>query len=113
VKTPLRVCIVLYACFAMLGCTTMQPLPAERAPLSQILQPNDRVEIVTTAGQRLRFKVDRLDASGVHGAGQSVAYDDIETISLTKNQTGRALLIAAGIAAVAAAAAGGGGGSGY
>jgi hypothetical protein len=113
VKTSLRVFIVVSACFAMLGCTTLQQLPAERTQLSQTLQPNDRVVIVTHAGQRLKFKVDSVDASGVHGAGQHVAYDDIQSISLTKNQTGRALLIAAGIAAVAAAAGGGGGGGGY
>lgn len=109
-KTPIRVFIVVYSCFALLGCVTVQPLSAERTQLSQTLQPNDRVEIVTTTGQRIKFKVDKVDASGVHGAGQSVAYDDIQSISLTKLQAGRPILIALGIAAVAAAAAGGGGG---
>ena len=112
-KRSIRVFIVVYSCFAMLGCTTVQPLPTERTQLSQTLQPNDRVVIVTTAGQRLKFKVEKVDESGVHGPGYYVAYDEIQSISLAKFQGGRTALIALGIAAVAAAAGGGGGGSSY
>lgn len=87
-KRSIRAIVVVYSCFALLGCVTVQP--------------------------RLKLKVDKVDASGVHGAGQHVAYDDIDSISLAKYQAGRTVLIALGIAAVAAAAGGGGGGgSGY
>lgn len=113
-KKSIRVFIVVYSCFAMLGCMTAQPLSADRTQLSQTLQPDDRVVIVTTAGHRLDFKVEKVDESGVHGAAQSVEYADIESISLKRFQAGRTALIALGIAAVAAAAGGGGGGgSGY
>lgn len=104
--------IIVYACFAMLGCMTTQPLSANRTQLSQTLHPNDRVEIVTTGGQRLKFKVEKIDEEGLHGAGQTVAYDDIQSISREKISAGRTTLIALGIAAVAAVAAGGGGGGG-
>jgi hypothetical protein len=106
---------MVYSCFAMLGCMTVQPLSVERTQLSQTLHPNDRVEIVTTRGQRLKFNVEKIDENGVYGAGQNVAYDDIQSISLTNVDVGHTTLIALGIAAVAAVAVagGGGGGSGY
>jgi len=110
VKRHVQLFIIAYACFAMLGCMTVQPLSAERTQLSQTLHPNDRVEIVTTGGQRLKFKVEKVDEDGLHGAGQNVAYDDIQSISLEKISAGRTTLVALGIAAVAALAAGGGGG---
>ena len=114
-KRHVQLFIIVYACFAMLGCMTVQPLSAERTQLSQTLHPNDRVEIVTTGGQRLKFKVEKIDENGLHGVGQNVAYDDIQSISLEKISAGRTTLIALGIAAVAALAAGSGGGgsSGY
>lgn len=111
-KRQVQLFIVVYACFAMLGCMTMQPLSAERTQLSQTLHPNDRVEIVTKGGQSLKFKVEKIDEAGLHGAGQNVAYDDIQSISLEKISAGRTALVVLGIAAVAAAAAGGGGGGG-
>lgn len=110
-KRHAQVLIVAYACLAMLGCMTAQPLSAERTQLSQTLHPNDRVEVVTTGGQRLKFKVEKIDETGLHGAGQNVAYDDIQSISREKIAAGRTALIALGIAAVGALAAGGGGGS--
>ncbi len=114
-KRHVQLFIVVTACFAMLGCMTAQPLSAERTQLSQTLHPNDRVAIVTTSGQRLKFKVENIDENGLHGAGQNVAYDDIQSISLEKISAGRTTLIVLGAAAVAAVAAssGGGGSSGY
>jgi nanoRNase/pAp phosphatase (c-di-AMP/oligoRNAs hydrolase) len=99
----------------MLGCMTTQPLTAEPAQLSQSLHPKDRVQVVTKSGQTLKFKVQTIDAAGLHGAGQDVAFNDIESISREKIDAGRTTLLAVGIAAVAAVAAsgGGGGGSGY
>ncbi len=107
--------IIMYSCFVVLGCTTTQPMTAERAQLSQTLHPNDRVEVVTKGGQTLKFKVEKIDDAGLHGAGQNVAFNDIESISRKKVDAGRTTLLAVGVAAVAAAAAagGGGGGSGY
>jgi hypothetical protein len=107
--------VVVCSSLAMLGCMTTQPMPAERTQLSQTLHPSDRVEVVTKGGQTLKFKVEKIDDTGLHGAGQNVAFDDIESISREKIDAGRTTLIALGVAAVAAVAAsgGGGGGSGY
>lgn len=104
--------IIVYSCFAMLGCMTTQPMTAGRVQLSQTLHPNDRVEVVTKGGQTLRFKVEKIDDAGLHGAGQNVAFDDIESISRRRVDAGRTSLIALGVAAIAAVAAGGGGGGG-
>ena len=111
-KRSIQLLVVLYACFATLGCMTAQPLSAEGTQLSQTLKPNDRVEVATTSGQRLKFKVETIDANGLQGAGHNVAFEDIESISLRKVSVGRTALVAVGVAAVAAVAGGGGGGSG-
>jgi hypothetical protein len=103
---------VIGSSLAMLGCMTTQPIPAERAQLSQTLHPIDRVEVVTKSGQTLKFKLEKIDDAGLHGAGQNVAFDDIESISREKIDAGRTTLVALGVAAVAAVAAGGGGGGG-
>jgi hypothetical protein len=117
VKRYTHLLVVVCSTFAMLGCMTTQPLTAERAQLSQTLHPNDRVEVVTKGGQTLKFKVEKIDDAGLHGAGQNVAFDNIESISREKIDAGRTTLIALGVAAVAGVAAaaggGGGGGSGY
>jgi len=108
--------LVVAACLAMLGCMTTQPLPAEPTQLSQTVHPKDRVAVVTKDGQTHKFKVDTIDAAGLHGAGQNVAFNDIESISREKVDAGRTTLLAVGVAAAAALAAsagGGGGGSGY
>jgi hypothetical protein len=115
VKRYSQMVIVMCACFAMLGCMTTQPMTAERTQLSQTLHPHDRVQVVTKSGQTLKFKVEKIDDAGLHGAGQNIAFDDIESISREKVDAGRTTLLALGVAAVAALAAsgGGGGGSGY
>ena len=104
--------IIIYSCFAMLGCMTAQPLTAGRAQLSQTLHPHDRVEVVTRANQTREFEVEKIDDAGLHGAGQNIASDDIESISRAKIDAGHTSLIALGVVAVAAVAAGGGGGGG-
>ena len=81
-----------------------------RRSCRRTLHPHDRVEVVTRAGQTLKFKVETIDDAGLHGAGQNVAFDDIESISREKIDAGRTSLIALGVAAVAALAVGGGGG---
>jgi hypothetical protein len=104
--------VLVGSSLAMLGCMTTQPMPAERTQLSRTLHRNDRVEVVTKSGQTLKFKVEKVDDAGLHGAGQNVAFEDIESISHEKIDAGRTTLVALGVAAVAAVAAGGGGGGG-
>jgi hypothetical protein len=112
----LRFLVVMLSSLALLGCMTTQPLTTNPAQLAQDVKPGDRVELVTKAGQRLDFKVERVDDQGLHGSGHDVGYTDIETINRKKVNAGTTSLIVLGIAAVvglAAAAGGGGGGSGY
>jgi hypothetical protein len=116
VKRYSRLLVIVCSSLVMFGCMTTQPLTAERTQLSQSLHPNDRVKVVTKSGQTLKFKVEKIDDTGLHGAGQNVAFNDIETIDREKIDAGRTTLVALGVAAVAAVAAsagGGGGGSGY
>jgi len=115
-KRVAHLLVVAGSCLAVLGCMSTQPLTVEPTQLSQTVHPKDRVAVVTKDGQTHKFKVETVDAVGLHGAGQTVAFNDIETISREKIDTGRTTLLAVGVAAaaaVAASAGGGGGGSGY
>ncbi len=68
------------------------------------------------SGQQLQFKIDNVDATGVQGGGQRVAYNDIQSISRKQMDTKRTTMVVLGVlaaGALAAAAGGGGGGSSY
>ena len=113
IKQLLAACVVL----SMVGCTTIQPLTVNASQLSQSLKPGDQVELVTASGQQLQFKIDNVDATGLQGGGQRVAYEDIRSISRKQVDTKKTALVVLGVVAagaLAAAAGGGGsGGSGY
>ena len=103
---------------SMAGCTTVQPLTASQSSLSSTLQRGDSVEVTTSSGKQLKFKVDSVDATGVHGGGQTVAYNDIQSINRKEVDTKRTMwvvlgVVAAGAVAAAAGGGGGGGGNGY
>jgi hypothetical protein len=111
-----RVLVAIVSSLSLLGCMTVQPLATNPAQLAQEIKPGDRIEVTTKSGQRLGFKVERVDEQGLHGSGHDVGYTDIESIHRRKVDAGRTSLIVLGIAAVvgiAAASGGGGGGSGY
>ena len=115
-KTFLKQLLAAAVALSMLGCTTIQPLAVSGSQLASTLKPGDQVEIVTTQGQQLQFKVDNVDAAGVQGGGQRVAYNDIQSISRKQMDTKRTTMVVLGVlaaGALAAAAGGGGGGSGY
>ena len=103
-------CVVL----SMVGCTTIQPLTVNPSQLSSTLKRGDKVEVVTSGGQQLSFKIDTVDATGLQGGGQRVAYNDIQSISRKEIDAKRTTLVVLGVVAAGAlaAAAGGGGGSG-
>jgi hypothetical protein len=113
----LRVVVVFLASLSLLGCVTTQPLSTNPAQLAQDLQAGDRVELVTKSGQRLDFKVERIDSQGLHGGGNDIAFTDIENVSRKKVDAKTTSLIVLGVAAVvgiaAAAGGGGSGGGGY
>jgi hypothetical protein len=118
-KTFLKQLLAALVVLSMVGCTTIQPLSVNASELSRTLKKGDKVEVVTSKGQQLNFKVDSVDDTGLQGAGQRVAYNDIQSISRkeidTKNTTFVVLgvLAAGALAAAAGGGGGGGGGSGY
>lgn len=116
-KTFLMQLVAACVALAIVGCTTIQPLTVNASQLAQSLKPGDQVEIVTTRGQQLQFKIDNVGATGLQGAGQRVAYEDIQSISRKQVDTKKTALVVLGVVAagaLAAAAGGGGsGGSGY
>ena len=117
-KTFLKQLLAAVVVLSMVGCTTIQPLSVNASELSRTLKKGDKVEVVTSKGQQLNFKVDSVDENGLQGAGQKVAYNDIQSISRkeidTKSTTWVVLgVLAAGAVAAAAGGGGGGGGNGY
>jgi hypothetical protein len=113
-KTFLKQLLAAAVALSMLGCTTITPLTATGSQLATTLKPGDQVEITTTRGQQLKFKVESLDANGVQGGGQTVAYNDIQSIARKEMDSQKTLWVALGVVAAGAlaAAAGGGGGGG-
>jgi protein involved in polysaccharide export with SLBB domain len=116
-NTFLKQLLAAVVALSMLGCTTIQPLAVSGSNLASSLKPGDQVEITTARGQQLSFKIDSVDATGLQGAGQRVAYEDIQSISRKQVDTKRTMLVVLGVVAAgalaAAAGGGGGGGSGY
>lgn len=117
-KTFLKQLLAASVATSMVGCTTVQPLTASQSSLSSTLKRGDSVEVTTSSGKQLRFKVDSVDADGVHGGGQTVAYNDIQSVDRKEVDTKRTLWVVLGVVAVGAVAAaagggGGGGGNGY
>ncbi len=116
-KTFVMQLLAAVVALSMVGCTTIQPLTANGSQLASTLKAGDQVEIVTTRGQELKFKVENVDATGVQGGGQRVAYNDIQSISRKQTDTKRTMWVVLGVVAAgalaAAAGGGGGGGSGY
>lgn len=114
-KTFFKQLLAASVAISMVGCTTIQPLTVDPSHLSGTLKRGDQVELVTSRGQQLQFKIDSVDASGLQGGGQTVAYNDIQSISRKQVDAGRTALVVLGVVAagaVAAAAGGGGGGGG-
>ena len=100
---------------SMVGCTTIQPLTVSPSGLSSTLKRGDQVEVTTSSGKQLKFKVDSVDANGVQGGGQTVAYNDIQSINRKEMDKQKTLWVVLGVVAagaIAAAAGGGGGGGG-
>jgi hypothetical protein len=113
-KTFLKQLLAACVALSMAACTTLQPLTANGSQLASALKPGDQVEITTSRGQQLQFKVENVDATGVQGGGQRIAYEDIQSISRKQMDTKRTTMVVLGVlaaGAIAAAAGGGGGGS--
>jgi hypothetical protein len=100
------------ASLAMTGCMTMKPMDVDPAQLRGALKQGDQVQVVTSSGQELQFKIDSLDETGLQGGGQHIAYNDVRSISRKQIDMAKSGLIALGVVAAGALAAGGGGGGG-
>jgi hypothetical protein len=109
-RTPFRALVACVALFAMVGCTTVQPLTVSPQGLSSTLKRGDQVEVVTAGGREMRITIDSVDANGLQGSGQQISFSDIRSIHRRQMSVGRTALIVLGVLAVGAAAAGGGGG---
>lgn len=116
-KTFLKQLLAAVVVLSMVGCTSIQPLSVNASELSRTLKKGDKVELVTSKGQQLNFKVDSVDDTGLQGAGQRVAYNDIQSISRKEVDTSKTVWVVLGVVAAgaiaAAAGGGGGGGNGY
>ena len=99
---------------SMVGCTTVQPLTLDPSHLSSTLKPGDKVQVVKSNGEQLDLKLDNVTASSLQGGGQTIAYNDIQSISRKEVDTSKTMWVVLGVVAAGAiaAAAGGGGGSG-
>jgi hypothetical protein len=100
------------ASLAMTGCMTMKPMEVDPTQLRGTLKQGDQVQVVTSSGQELQFKIDSVDDTGLQGGGQRIAYNDVRSISRKQIDVAKTSLIALGVVAAGALAAGGGGGGG-
>jgi hypothetical protein len=114
-----RILVTSLAAAALVGCTTLQPLPDTRAAtLQEAIEPGDRVEIERLDGSRQTVKVEKVGAdtlTGLHdGKRVEVPLADIRTIGTREMTSQGRLWTTVGIigAIGAAIAIGGGGGSG-
>ena len=92
-RTLLKQLLAAVVALSMAGCTTIQPLSVNASELARTLKRGDQVEVTTSRGQQLNFKVDSVDDTGVQGAGQRVAFNDIESISRKQTDTKRTTLV--------------------
>jgi hypothetical protein len=99
-NAPIIASIVL-----MMGCTTLRPLEGSPDQLQQailcgeLLEPGDRVRIVTTDGSGHEFRVTQIDAD----AGLVIGEDDSVPVSQIRAVERRTLSVAKTAGAVYAA----------
>lgn len=113
-----RILVTSLAAAALIGCTTLQPLPDARpATLQESVKRGDRVEIERMDGTRQTLRVETIGADTLTGTQDGkrleVPLADIRSIG-TREMTSRAKLwtTVGIIGAIGAAIAIGGGGGG-
>ena len=96
--------LVLLAATTALGCTSMQrvELPPEelQAQIRQgtLIQPGERVRLVTEDQQEYRFEVTSVDRQSINGEGIHVPIDEVVAVRTREFSTGKTALVAAGTA---------------
>ena len=116
-KKLVQRCLAALVVLSMVGCTTVQPLTLDPSHLSSTLKPGDKVRVVTSRGEQMDLKIDSVNASGLQAGAQTIAYNDIQSISRKEVDTSKTVWVVLGVVAAgaiaAAAGGGGGGGNGY
>ena len=96
--------LVLSLAASALGCTSMQQveLPPEelQAQIRQgtLIQPGDRVRLVTEDEQEYRFEVTSVDRQSIGGDGIRIPIDEVIAVRTRELSTGKTALLAAGTA---------------
>ena len=112
----MRQVIALVGCFSLFlqGCSAMQAVPVPRSGSgTAAVQVGDTVEATTRAGEVRRFKVTGVTNEELQGADVRVAYSEIATLEVARQDKSKTWWILGGAALVALLAAAGGGGSSY
>ena len=115
----MRQVIALVGCLSLLlqGCTAMQAVPVPQGGSgTAAVQVGDTVEATTRAGEVKRFKVTEVTNEELRGADARLAYDEIASLKVGRQDTGKARIvwwILGGVALAALLAGAGGGGSSY
>ena len=95
------------------GCSTMLAVQGGPAAYQNSIQPGDTVQIATTDGRTLKFKVSDVNANGLSGEGQAVSYDSIASLQKQQFSFWRTAFLVGGIIAAGVLAGGDGYGDDY
>ena len=115
----MRQFIALVGCLSLFlqGCTAMQAVPVPQGGSgTAAVQVGDTVEATTRAGEVKRFKVTAVTNEELRGADARLAYDEIASLKVGREDSGKARTvwwILGGVALAALLAGAGGGGSSY
>jgi len=100
----LRVALAAALLVMLAGCTTLEYVPINRSrpeELRKQLAVGETVHVRLQSGDRRQFRISALDADGMIGRADRVAYKDIDLLEVeTRDYSGTAktVLVAGGIA---------------
>ena len=89
---------------AAIGCTTLEPIEMPPEELQEyisegdLIEPGDVVKVVTSDGERHKFKVTATTADRITGKSKEVLISDIVAIETREFSGGKTALLAAGAA---------------
>lgn len=88
------------------GCTSLQPIAGTPPELQQriavraLLEPGDRVLIVTTDGTKHEFTVTAAGPNGIEGKNESVAVDQIASVQKRRFSVARTVWLGVAVGVV-------------
>jgi len=110
--------VVTLASFFLVGCTSVQQVPAsDLGKVTTLVQPGDKVVCTMRDGSIAAFKVTAVEVDALVGeGGRRVLVQEMTGVEIKRSDTTKSVLlglaIAGGIAAAAALGGHGGGGGG-